>query len=283
MRQRSGFTLVELLIVIAIVSMLVGMVMPSLGRARELARRAACKANLKAIGNAMYAYATQSNTYPDVYPDRGGAYMVGAAVTDPKYSLKGNSCSMYLLVRLGDVPSSAFICPSTDHQVHPDENSGTNDDFRSHMNLSYSMQVQRREQTSAGVAKPVRLNSEPTMAYLADRTPLTGDTSWKSHSSGGSEAVPAEATLRGGITDADGQSNVQQNSYNHEYDGMREGQNVLYVDQHVEWKLTPNSGIDGDNIWTWDDGSEAGSTGGRNGADLRNTCAAHRRDSFLFP
>ena len=81
MRQRSGFTLVELLIVIAIISMLLGMVMPSLGRARELARRAVCRKNLHSIGQAMYAYATAWMAYPDMYPDKGGAYMVGAGVT----------------------------------------------------------------------------------------------------------------------------------------------------------------------------------------------------------
>lgn len=56
MRKFKGFTLVELLVVISIIALLVSILMPSLGRAREQARLTMCLSNLKQLGygTAMY-------------------------------------------------------------------------------------------------------------------------------------------------------------------------------------------------------------------------------------
>lgn len=56
----GGFTLVELLTVIAIVAILVALLMPSLDRARELTRRGICAVNLKNLGNALGSYAASN-------------------------------------------------------------------------------------------------------------------------------------------------------------------------------------------------------------------------------
>jgi prepilin-type N-terminal cleavage/methylation domain-containing protein len=55
-RRRSGFTLLELLIVLAIIALLVSILIPSLGMARDRARQVACAANLRGIGLALSLY-----------------------------------------------------------------------------------------------------------------------------------------------------------------------------------------------------------------------------------
>lgn len=55
-RRRPAFTLIELLTVMAVVSLLFGILVPSLGKARTYARRNACRAQLHSIGMAMRMY-----------------------------------------------------------------------------------------------------------------------------------------------------------------------------------------------------------------------------------
>jgi len=56
-RQHRGFTLLELLVVIAIIAVLMTMLLPALGRAKELARNAVCKSNVGNIAKAATLYA----------------------------------------------------------------------------------------------------------------------------------------------------------------------------------------------------------------------------------
>ncbi|MBA7610593.1 hypothetical protein ES703_17805 [subsurface metagenome] len=66
----SGFTLVELLVVISIISMLMSIMLPGLSRARELAKRVVCLNNLRQLTLAWYFYANDNDDRlcsPDTY------------------------------------------------------------------------------------------------------------------------------------------------------------------------------------------------------------------------
>jgi prepilin-type N-terminal cleavage/methylation domain-containing protein/prepilin-type processing-associated H-X9-DG protein len=69
-RPEGGFTLVELLTVVAIIAVLAAILFPVVARARESARRATCLSNLKLAGYACLAYVQDNDeTFPmSVYP-----------------------------------------------------------------------------------------------------------------------------------------------------------------------------------------------------------------------
>ncbi|MEM1164740.1 MAG: type II secretion system protein [Planctomycetota bacterium] len=96
-----AFTLIELLVVVAVIALLIGLLVPSVTRAREMANRAVCLGNQRSMMAAMNAHAIDSEV---------GAYL---PTTRP---------SADNLAYLSPYLSSpeAAVCPSTDHEVRSD-------------------------------------------------------------------------------------------------------------------------------------------------------------------
>jgi prepilin-type processing-associated H-X9-DG protein len=61
MRRRRGFTIVELFAVIAVIVVLISILLPALGKAREQARKAVCMSNLKQLTEAWLGYAADND------------------------------------------------------------------------------------------------------------------------------------------------------------------------------------------------------------------------------
>ena len=61
--KKRAFTLIELLVVVGIVSLLASVLMPSLRRAKELARVAVCSANIRQLVLANTGYANENEEY----------------------------------------------------------------------------------------------------------------------------------------------------------------------------------------------------------------------------
>lgn len=108
-RQTKGFTLVEIMIVVAIIGILIAIAVPSFLRAREISRRNACQENQSKVDGAKQQWALESNapatatpTWTDLVGNEAyirkspvcpssGTYAINNLASDPSCTLSSGN------------------------------------------------------------------------------------------------------------------------------------------------------------------------------------------------
>ena len=228
----AAFTLIELLVVISIIALLIALLLPALGVARETTRRAVCMSNLHTWGLGMSLYATDHNSQyvPQTNLNTGGSlthmrhwiaeYL---EVYSPQLYNTGMFCPNLLTIRDAD-----YLQPWTGYYYTDEDNDSYYVTYTSYMYLA------NRRENSQQVSDPLNSPSSPDdpgswlLAADTNYGHLDGPggrmvqvrSSGHVRGGGGIEAFtdPARAAKGGGVIT-----------------GIPAGGDQLYNEGHVEW------------------------------------------------
>ena len=232
MKRSKGFTLIELLVVIAIIALLVSILLPSLNRARELAKRASCAANLSGIVKATALYKAGNQ---DAYPWLASLDYAGTGFATAKEDVNDLSAgstainpveNLNRLVASGECSFKMFRCPSVSSEVADRATAG-----------DYGFEVSGVRYVDYGMHNGFALDS----AAAANPAKLKDSAS----GSLGMVADQPGELLTEFKRIGTGNTNVG-DGMNHKDDGIQ----LLTVGSSVSWKTEVLSGISDDNIYT---------------------------------
>jgi prepilin-type N-terminal cleavage/methylation domain-containing protein len=239
---RRAFTLIELLVVVAIIALLVSILLPSLGKAKELANRVYCAANQRGIGQSLNLYAYDNNsimpvTLPPATPNTWTNSFSGSAVTGtftpdalssavPLRKPGSPIACLWMLTLTSQAPAKMMICKSDRAVTGPAQRVNAQgqmfDNFQDQYQISYSIIY---PWLGSGVSPGWRNHVSSTIPLMCDIAPLSGDN--------GKDTLAPRGTMAA-------------NSGNHD----DKGQNVSYGDNHVEWQTNPYNSDTQDNLFT---------------------------------
>ena len=268
---KNGFTLVELMVVIAIIAVLAMLLVPGLSRAYIMTQRAKCATNVKNIVVGMKQYSNVAGAMPKVPVTSWNVAIGSSRASNPTTvsAARNHSATLWLLVRGDHVPPSGFTCPSTYDEQNSQQRVDEYWDFASSHRISYGMQSPYGYGGSLSLLPP---KDGSKVVWVADGSPYV-------ESDAGDD--PGKIINNVDVIDwadsgLDGDTMMMRgNSPNHDGDG----QNVAYSDGRAEWTTSANCGKDGDNIYTANDHMTDTSPGGKLEPGVKN----NENDTLILP
>lgn len=128
--MKNAFTLIEMLVVIAIIGMLAAIIIPNLNSARERSRDVTRKNDIRAIQKALELYKLDNKEYIDPLPSAGGAWVstdglmniiatyMKMVPTDPLNT--SNAAYQYYYDRNGTDTTLYSLCACLENNADPD-------------------------------------------------------------------------------------------------------------------------------------------------------------------